>query len=64
MEKDITVTHMITGLTKVFSRTAIPDVLWLNEGPQFTAKAFQELGVSTPNVLSPKAEAAIKSIKN
>jgi len=42
MEKDITVTHMIAGLTKVFSRIAIPDVSWLDEGPQFTAKVFQE----------------------
>ena len=74
MGKDITVTHMIAGLTELFSRTVIPDVLWLDRGPQFTAKAFQEFArewgfqqlMSLPHYpqSNGKAEAAVKSMKN
>ena len=73
MESDITVRHMIAGLTELFSRTAVPDVLWSDRGPQFTAKEFeafvQQWGfhhhTSTPHYhpqSNEKAEAAVKSI--
>jgi len=73
MGKGITVTHMIAGLTELFSRTAIPDQLWSDRGPQFTAKAFQEFArewgfqhlMSSPHYpqSNGRAEAAVKSMK-
>ena len=73
MGSDITVRHMIAGLTELFSRTAVPDVLWSDRGPQFTAKEFQAFAqqwgfhhqTSTPHYpqSNGKAEAAVKSMK-
>jgi len=73
MGKDITTTHMIAGLTELFSRTAVPDVLWSDQGPQFTSKQFQSFAqqwgfrhqTSTPHYpqSNGKAEAAVKSMK-
>ena len=73
MGRDITVSHMVAGITELFSRTAVPDVLWSDNGPQFTAKEFkaitQQWGfhhqTSTPYYPQSygKAEAAVKSMK-
>ena len=73
MGRDITVSHMVAGLTELFSRTAVPDVLWSDNGPQFTAKEFkafvQQWGfhhqTSTPYYpqSNGKAETAVKSMK-
>ena len=41
MGRDIIVSHMFAGLIELFNRTAIPDVLWSDSDPQFTAKEFQ-----------------------
>ena len=38
MGKDITTTHMIAGLNEFFSKTAVPNALWSDLGPQFTSK--------------------------
>ena len=32
--------HLITALQQTFCRTAVPDVLWLDDGRQFTSKLF------------------------
>jgi len=73
MGKDITVSHMVAGLIELFSRTAVPDMLWSDNGPQFTAKDFQTFArqwgfrhqTSTPHYpqSNGKAEAAVKSMK-
>jgi len=73
MGRDITVSHMVAGLTELFCKTAVPDVLWSDNGPQFTAKDFQTFAhqwgfhhqTSTPYYpqRNGKAETAVKSMK-
>ena len=41
MGNNITTSHMITALRTLFSQTAVPDVFWLDGGPQFTTRKFQ-----------------------
>ena len=65
--------QLITALRSAFCRTAIPDVLWSDGGPQFTAKAFQTFATQwgfTHQTSSPtypqsngKVEATVKSMK-
>ena len=33
MGKDIITTHMVAGLTELFSRTTVPDIFWSDKGP-------------------------------
>ena len=48
--------QLITALRSAFCRTAIPDILWSDGGPQFTAKAFQtfatQWGLHPPDILT------------
>ena len=41
MGTNTTTHHLTIALRSIFCRTAIPDILWSDGGPQFTAKAFQ-----------------------
>lgn len=73
MDHGTTTPHLITALRQSFCRTAIPDVLWSDGGPQFTSKPFHEFAqqwgfshtVSTPRYpqSNGKAEATVKSMK-
>ena len=73
MGHNTTGTHLIKALRQSFCRTAIPDVLWSDEGPQFTSKAFQDFAKQwgfTHQTSSPyhpqsngKIEATVKSMK-
>ena len=48
MGTNTTTHHLITALCSIFCRTAIPDILWSDGGPQFTAKAFQMFATLHP----------------
>ena len=73
MGHNTTTTHLIKALRQSFCRTAIPDVLWSDEGPQFTSKAFQDFTKQwgfTHQTSSPyhpqsngKIKATVKSMK-
>jgi len=73
MGRQISTKHLLTALTELFSRTAIPDVIWSDRGPQFTANHFQAFATkwgiqhrtSTPHYpqSNGKAESAVKSMK-
>ena len=73
MGKNTTTSHLITALLDVFCRTGAPDVIWSDQGPQFTSHMFQlfsnEWGFQhiTSSPLYPqsngKAESAVKSMK-
>ena len=73
MGTNTTTHHLITALRSIFCRTAIPDILWSDGGPQFTAKAFQMFATQwgfTHQKSSPrypqsngKVEATVKSMK-
>ena len=73
MKKDTTTQKLIGALRNQFCRTAIPDVIWSDEGPQFTssklAAFLKDWGVShkTSSPRYPqsngKAEATVKSMK-
>ena len=64
---------LINGLRRIFIQTAIPEIIWSDGGPQFTAKAFktflQRWGVkhitSSPEYAQSngRAEACVKNIK-
>ena len=66
--------RLINVMRDLFSRTAIPDVLWSDQGTQFMSKQFQNFlrqwGVKhkTSSPRNPqsngRAEAAVKSMKN
>ena len=71
--KDITAPHLIESLQDQFCHTAVPDLLWSDDGQQFTLSklinflmtwgvAYQ---ISSPHYLQSngKAEATVKSIK-
>ena len=73
MHKNTTAQSLISALRNYFSRTAIPDILWSDGGPQFTSHVLDEFlrswGVehitSSPGYpqSNGKAEAAVKSMK-
>ena len=64
---------LINGLRKIFIQTAIPEVIWSDGGPQFTAQAFKAFlkrwGVkhmtSSPEFVQSngRAEASVKNVK-
>lgn len=68
--KDNTASHMIAGLTELFSQTVIPCILWSDGGPQFIAKAFKSFihqwgfhhQILTPHS-NGKAQSSVKSMK-
>ena len=73
MRQNTTTRFLIIALREYFSRTAVPDVIWSDGGPQFTSHEFAtfllEWGMKH-NMSSPgypqsngKAEAAVKSMK-
>ena len=65
--------HLITTLLKAFCRTGAPDIVWSDQGPQFTSKPFQDFSkewgfqhiMSSPMYpqSNGKAEATVKSMK-
>ena len=73
MQHDTSTSHLIQALTQLFYRTAVPDVLWSNDGPQFTSKLLNEFSkqwgflhkTSSPHYpqSNGKIEATVKSIK-
>ncbi len=73
MGHDTTAKKLAEALRDQFCRTAVPDVLWSDGGPQFTSKYMADFLKSwgvTHNVSSPhypqsngKAEATVKSMK-
>lgn len=73
MGRDITTRRLLAALIEIFSQTAVPDVLWTDRGPQFTARSFQSFAqqwgfkhyTSTPHYpqSNEKAEATVKSMK-
>ena len=73
MGKDTTTKHVMAALREIFTKTAVPDLLWTDRGPQFTAHQFQSFAkqwgfvhcMSTPYYpqSNGKAEATVKSMK-
>ena len=73
MDHDTTTPKLITALRQSFCRTAIPDVLWSDGGPQFTSNKFKDFSqqwgflhnISTPHYpqSNGKIEATVKSMK-
>ena len=73
MGKDMTAKKTIEATRNLFCRTAAPDVLWSDGGPQFTSEKFQSFlrdwdvthKMSTPHYpqSNGKIEATVKSMK-
>ena len=73
MGRNTTTPHLITTLLKAFCRTGAPDIVWSDQGPQFTSKLFQDFTkdwgfhhvTSSPTYpqSNGKAEATVKSMK-
>ena len=73
MGHNTTTPRLITALLNAFCRTGAPDIVWSDQGPQFTSKLFQEFSNewgfrhSTSSPMYPqsngKAEATVKSMK-
>ena len=73
MENNTIARQMNVGLRELFSWTAVPDILWSDNGPQFTSKEFKSFAhqwgfhyqTSTPHYpqSNGRAEAAVKSMK-
>ncbi len=73
MSKDMTAKKTIEATRNLFCRTAAPDVLWSDGGPQFTSEKFQSFlrdwdvthKMSTPRYpqSNGKIEATVKSMK-
>ena len=73
MGHDTTAPQLIKALRQSFCRTAIPEILWSDGGPQFTAKLFKDFSKQwgfTHQLSSPyhpqsngKIEATVKSMK-
>ena len=71
--KDTTASHLIESLRDQFCRTAVPDLLWSDGGPQFTSSKLASFlttwgvahQVSSPHYpqSNGKAEATVKSMK-
>ena len=74
MGRDTTVPQLLTALRQAFCRSGAPDVVWSDQGPQFTSRLFREFAaewgfqhiMSSPRYpqSNGKAEAAVKSMKN
>ena len=73
MGHNTTTPRLITALLKAFCRSGAPDIVWSDQGPQFTSKMFQDFSKAwgfqhiTSSPLYPqsngKAEATVKSMK-
>jgi len=73
MGKNVTAAALVTVLRELFCRTAVPDLIWSDGGPQFTSRQFQSFAAqwgfkhqtSSPHYpqSNGKAEAAVKSMK-
>ena len=73
MGRNTTASQLEAGLRELFSRTAVPDIFWSDNGPQFTSKEFRSFAhqwgfhhqTSTPYYpqSNGRAEATIKSMK-
>ena len=73
MGTNTTTNHLIATLRSTFCRTAIPDILWSDGGPQFTSNVFHTFATQwgfTHQTSSPrypqsngKVEATVKSMK-
>ena len=73
MGRNTTTSQLEAGLRELFSRTAVPDIFWSDNGPQFTSKEFRSFArqwgfhhqTSTPYYpqSNGRAEAAVKSMK-
>ena len=73
MGHDATTPHLLSALKQAFCRSGAPDVIWSDQGPQFTSKVFNDFSrewgfqhiTSTPTYpqSNGKAEATIKSMK-
>ena len=70
---DATASRLLSAMKQVFCRSGIPDVIWSDQGPQFTSRLFQAFAsewefrhiTSMPTYpqSNGKAEAAVKSMK-
>ena len=73
LDHGTTALQVITALRQSFCRTAIPDIVWSDGGPQFTSKQFTDFStrwgflhkVSSPRhpQSNGKAESTVKSMK-
>lgn len=73
MGKNTTAAHLTSVLLGVFSRYGAPDIIWSDQGPQFTSQIFQSFAkewgfkhvTSSPTYpqSNGKAESAVKSMK-
>ena len=73
LDHGTTSAHVITAIRQSFCRTAIPDIVWSDGGPQFTSKLFTDFAnrwgflhkVSSPRYpqSNGKVEATVKSMK-
>ena len=73
MGHNTTTPRLITALQQAFCRSGAPDIVWSDQGPQFTSKMFQEFAkewgfqhiTSSPTYpqSNGKAEATVKSMK-
>ena len=73
MGHNTTTPHLTAVFKQSFCRTGVPDVFWSDQGPQFTAKSFQDFAktwgfqqiTSTPTYpqSNGKIEATVKSMK-
>ena len=73
MGHNTTTFHLVQVMRQSFCRTAIPDILWSDGGPQFTSKQFQDFSkqwgflhkTSSPHYpqSNGKVEATVKSMK-
>ena len=70
---DATAPRLLAAMKQAFSRSGVPDVVWSDQGPQFTSKLFQDFSkewgfqhvMSTPTYpqSNGKAEATVKAMK-
>lgn len=73
MGKNTTTSRLTSALLGVFSRYGAPDIIWSDQGPQFTSQMFQDFSkewgfqhvTSSPTYpqSNGKAESAVKSMK-
>ena len=74
MGRNTTTPRLLIALRQAFCRSGAPDIVWSDQGPQFTSKLFREFAtewgfrhqMSSPRYpqSNGKAEAAVKSMKN
>ena len=73
MRNNTSTQHLVQSLTQSFCRTAVPDIVWSDGGPQFTYKCFNDFAsqwgfehkTSSPHYpqSNGKIEATVKSMK-